>query len=77
MHMKHIQVKLFDQFSIACIQDSLAEKEMMNGWRKVVIDFTTVNFVDLVGVKTIKRVTRGGFNHVSKTVNRLLHIREI
>uniref|UniRef100_A0A8W8KRH4 STAS domain-containing protein n=1 Tax=Magallana gigas TaxID=29159 RepID=A0A8W8KRH4_MAGGI len=36
--------------------DSLAETEMMYGRRKVVIDFTTVNFVDLVGVKTIKRV---------------------
>lgn len=29
---------------------------MMNGRWKVVIDFKTVNFVDLVGVKTIKRV---------------------
>lgn len=36
--------------------DSLAKIEMMNGRWKVVIDFTTVNFVDLVGVKTIKRV---------------------
>lgn len=40
---------------------------MMNGRGKVVIDFTTVNFVDLVGVKTIKRVIHGDFDHVLKT----------
>ncbi|XP_078323480.1 prestin-like isoform X2 [Crassostrea virginica] len=54
--LRRQQQKAQIQLDVSVEKDVLEETLCRNDHQKIAIDFTTVNFVDLVGVKTIKRV---------------------